>query len=293
MDRKQENKDAACDQPSRANHGLPTEALDLFTHFQNMFSDIDRGHHKNLHAFLAGAVATKRAFLLDSRSYGLLRSNQSLCKLPEKLTDSRGLMICMTKATSTGGENLAGKYARVVDYMVAKRINDPEGYLNQHGRENILNKAIAEFPSKRNTRKKGTSQRLTLRVRSSDAERIKRVQKKCDAPVTFLVRCEMAPGAKGGISGRIELGIEPKCDVELSSKQMRELIAKQSEAWKLETKLAGGISPQVVKRRGNYRFFVGLRGDPLVDPPKIRDLTNLPGSAKSRGKSRVRRKPAA
>jgi hypothetical protein len=52
---------------------LSQDPMELAWHFQKMFRDFNRGHRKNLHAFLAGAVKTKKAFLCDPESYGVLR----------------------------------------------------------------------------------------------------------------------------------------------------------------------------------------------------------------------------
>jgi hypothetical protein len=233
-----------------------------------MFQEINRGHRRNLHAFLAGAVETQKAFLCDSDSYGMLRFDQFWEKpIPENLSNSSDVLIFLMRAKTSGGQNRARKYARVVDYLIAKGINDCERHLNEHGYENVLNKAIEEFPSTRNTRKKGTTRRISMSVPNSVVGRIERVKENCSVPVTFLIRCTMQPGGKGGLSGRIMLGIEPEESATLTSDQFREHLRKRGRSFKVETKLAGGVTPYVLSPDG--LCVLGMRGDPLADPPNL------------------------
>ena len=82
--------------------------MGLACHFQKMFTEINRGHRKNLHAFLAGAVETQKAFLCDSDSYGALRFDPFWGrKIPEKLSDSSDVLIFLMKAQTSGGQNRA------------------------------------------------------------------------------------------------------------------------------------------------------------------------------------------
>jgi hypothetical protein len=278
-------------QPTSA--GLPTDAAGLLEHFQKYFKQINRGHHKNMHAFINGAAKTIAAYRVEPFPYAMMRTDSfwGNKKVPKKVS-SRHIVIRLMEAKGST-ENRAGKYARVADYLLKKGIDDGESFLNQHGIDNVLKKASVEFPSTRNTRKGQKAHRLTLSVRNSDIERIRRVQENCDVPVGFLLRCEMAPRGKGGISGRIKLGIEPMTDTTLSSKEHQAHVSALAQSLKVETKLAGGITPYVEVQKNGWRFITGLRGDPLTDISEIPSLPRAPRTGNASLKSRSRGKAGA
>jgi hypothetical protein len=270
----------------------PMDAVGMAVHFQNVWRDINRGHRKNLHAFLAGATNTKRAFLDDPDSYGVFRFNEFWTqqnKLPETIADAHPLMTFLMKATSDDAKKRAGRYARVVDYLIAKDITDCEAYLNQHGYEKILAKSVVEYPSNRNTRKNGTSKRVTLRMSNSDWERVQRVQQHSDVAVKFVLTCEMPPGGTGGISARLTFGIEPMTEEPISKEQFRANLREHMRSWEIETKLAGGITPYIESSRHGSRFILGMRGGPLAEVPTNPLRARLSSPAKAIPRARRKR----
>jgi hypothetical protein len=210
-----------------------------------MFQDLNRGHHKNLHAFIAAGAVAVTKFANDPAEYEQLKKEKFWAdcgKKPRGAFTSKDVLIYLTGAITNDARRQAGKYAGAIDYMIAKKVNDYEAYLNRLGYEKILEAARSERPK---GRAKGTpGPYIKVYMSPKEFEPLGLILANCPTEVTFALVCRAGPGhnaiATGYRTPVTKIDQFPEIELELNEyrKRHKRMVAAQNQLAKEAKSLA-------------------------------------------------------
>jgi hypothetical protein len=214
------SEDISGSEPVSASDQEPTskDTILFARNIAKMFQDLNRGHHKKLHEFIAEGASTFIKLKNDDPAYELFKKEKfwidsdKTLKGPCKASD---VFIYLTGATSRDARRQAGKYARAVDYMISKRVNDYETHLNRFGVEKLVESARDQQnaakgqPKPSATQKKGAPPKDIPKQEKDENSRwafvggrmlprvyrnLGAILKNCPAEVEFTLNCRAGPG---------------------------------------------------------------------------------------------------
>jgi hypothetical protein len=231
---------------SESNQELAVDSPVLFVrNVARMFQDLNRGHHKKLYEFIAASAVTFVRLSDDAAAWKLFKEEQfwdDCGRTPKGLTKSNDVLIYLTDAVTRDAIRQAGKYARVVDYMISKNINDYEAYLNRLGYEKILEAARSDQPNGRAQGWRWPYVKVYIHPRAFESLGL--ILGNCPENVEFELACRAGPGSNSIVTGhctpvtKIDQFPESELEVREYRKRLPKMVLSQKKLAKEAESLA-------------------------------------------------------
>lgn len=169
------------------------------------FKTAAKSHHKQVHSIIADAAY----FFKDLKDSATLHAKwlretywQESSQKPKGLDTSFDVLCYATGAITNDERREAGRYARAVDYMISKKINDYEKYLNQHGYTRLVD-AARQGKTPAQVRSDKEKQQYIRVYLDNPSLALQKVLENRPTDVAFDLHCRLKAGPKRKVSAWI------------------------------------------------------------------------------------------